>query len=57
MLIVIYNSVPRSTLVKVYQKYKFDYIMYGYDFNDVLKLGGHSPLSELEKLKLPEFSN
>ena len=37
----LYKSVQRSTLVQVYQKYKFDYEMFGYNFNNVLKLGGH----------------
>ena len=52
----LYSSVPRSTLVQVYQIYKFDYEMFGYDFNDVLKLGGHHPLSRYEASKPPEFS-
>ena len=52
----LYSSVPRSTLVQVYQKYKFDYEMFGYDFNYVLKLGGHKPLSQYEASKPPEFS-
>ena len=30
--------------------------MFGYDFNYVLKLGGHKPLSQYEASKPPEFS-
>ena len=51
----LYNSVSRSTLVKVYQMYKFDYRMFGYDFNHVLKLGGHKPLTRLEESQPIEF--
>ena len=44
------------TLVQVYQKYKFDYEMFGYDFNNVLKLGGHKPLTPSEEDKPLVFS-
>ena len=29
----LYRSVPRSTLIAVYRKYKFDYELFGYDFD------------------------
>ena len=29
--------------------------MFGYDFNDVLALGGHKLLTPLEKAQAPEF--
>ena len=55
----LYSTVPRSTLIEVYKKYWFDYEMFGYDFNQVLELGGYKSLTELEKseilLKFPEF--
>ena len=52
----LYKSVQRSTLVQVYQKYKFDYEMFGYDFNNVLKLGGHEPLTSSEEYMPMVFS-
>ena len=55
-LAALYKSVQRSTLVQVYQKYKFDYEMFGYDFNNVLKLGGHKPLTPSEEDKPLVFS-
>ena len=39
-----YSSVPRSLLVRVYERYKLDYEMFGYDINTALGLGGHDPL-------------
>ena len=54
----LYSTIPRSTLIEVYKKYWFDYEMFGYDFNQVLELGGYKSLTELEKseilLKFPE---
>ena len=54
----LYSTVPRSTFIKVYKKYWFDYEMFGYDFNQVLQLAGYKCLTELEKseilLKFPE---
>ena len=54
----LYSTVPRSTLIEVYKKYWFDYEMFGYDFNQVLELGGYKGLTELEKseilLKFPD---
>lgn len=39
-----YSSVPRSLLVRVYERYRLDYEMFGYDINSALVLGGHDPL-------------
>ena len=39
-----YSSVPRSLLLRVYERYKLDYEMFGYDINTALGLGGHDPL-------------
>ena len=52
----LYRTVPRSVLIEVYYKYKLDYEMFGYDFNDVLKLAGHQSLSNMEKSKPPTFA-
>ena len=54
----LYSTIPRSRLIEVYKKYWFDYEMFGYDFNQVLELGGYKGLTELEKseilLKFPD---
>ena len=55
-LAALYKSVQRSTLVQVYQKYKFEYEMFGYNFNNVLKLGGHEPLTTSEEYMPMVFS-
>ena len=51
----LYHSLPRSTLIAVYKKYKFDYELFGYDFNDVLKLAGYQQLSPKEEEIAPWF--
>jgi len=40
-----YSNVPRSLLLRIYERYRLDYDMFGYDINTSLKLGGHDPLS------------
>ena len=52
-----YRNVPRSTLIAVYRKYKFDYELFGYDFNQVLKLAGYQKLSKEEEAIHPWFYN
>ena len=51
----LYATVPRGTLIRVYRKYKFDYEMFGFDFNNVLKLAGYSLLTDFEKAMSPQF--
>ena len=51
----LYRSVPRSTLITVYRKYKFDYELFGYDFDEVLKLAGYQILSKEERGIKPLF--
>ena len=41
-----YSSVPRSLLLRVYQRYRLDYEMFGYNINTALTLGGHQPLAD-----------
>ena len=40
-----YSKVRRTTLIRVYEAYKLDYELFGYDFNQVLMLAGYEPLS------------
>ena len=51
----LYRSVPRSKLIAVYRKYMFDYELFGYDFDEVLKLAGYQTLSKEEKEIKPWF--
>ena len=53
----LYATVPRETLIKVYRKYKFDYEMFGFDFDfdNVLRLANYSLLTESEKAMSPHF--
>ena len=51
----LYRSVPRSALIAVYRKYKFDYELFGYDFDNVLKLAGYQILSKEEREIKPWF--
>jgi len=44
----LYTGVDRKLLIKVYRAYKLDYEMFGYDFNDVLKMAGQPPLNSYE---------
>ena len=39
------SKVPRTTLIRVYEAYKLDYELFGYNFNQVLMLAGYEPLS------------
>ena len=51
----LYRTVPRSTLISVYRKYKLDYELFGYDFNTVLKLAGYQKLTKKEEAIEPLF--
>ena len=51
----LYSTVPRSTLIAVYKKYKFDYELFGFDFNKVLKLAGYKKLTKEEEAITPWF--
>ena len=51
----IYSTVPRDTLIAVYKKYKFDYELFGFDFNYVLQLAGYTNLTKQEELIEPLF--
>ena len=53
----LYRTVPRSTLIEVYRKYKFDFELFGFDFNQVLKLAGYQKLTEKEEAIEPWFYN
>ena len=37
-------AVPRSLLLRIHERYKLDYEMFGYSINTALKLGGHRTL-------------
>ena len=50
-----YKNVPRQTFLAVFAKYKLDYEMFGFDFDHVLKLAGHDPLTIEEKNAVPLF--
>merc|ERR1711915_797836 len=47
-----FSSVPRSLLLRVFLRYRIDFEMFGYDINSALRMGGHMPLSEMERNKL-----
>ena len=51
----LYQTVPRATLIEVYKKYKYDYELFGYDFNKVLKLAGYHTLTKIEETMGPGF--
>ena len=51
----LYRTVPRSTLISIYRKYKFDYELFGYDFNNVLKLAEYQKLTKKEQAIKPLF--
>jgi len=51
----LYQTVPRATLIEVYKKYKYDYELFGFDFNNVLKLAGYHTLTKNEETMEPEF--
>ena len=42
-----YSSVPRSLLLRVFQRYRLDYEMFGYSINTALRLGGHDPIPDI----------
>ena len=51
----LYQTVPRATLIEVYKKYKYDYELFGFDFNKVLKLAGYHTLTKHEETLEPGF--
>lgn len=51
----LYATVRRSTLIQVYQKYKFDYEVFGFDFNKVLRMAGYHKLTDYERSLQPTF--
>ena len=51
----LYQTVPRPILIDVYKKYKYDYELFGFDFNKVLKLAGYSTLTKNEETMKPGF--
>ena len=51
----LYQTVPRATLIEVYKKYKDDYELFGFDFNNVLKLAGYHNLTKNEETMEPRF--
>ena len=55
LLSKLYSTVPRSTLIQVYKKYKFDYELFGFNFNYVLKIAGYQNLSKSEESIKPWF--
>ena len=50
-----YSQLSRSTLIELYRKYKIDYDMFGFDFDNVLKLAGYTKLTETEKNMKPKY--
>ena len=51
----LYQTVSRATLIEVYKKYKYDYELFGFDFNKVLKLAGYHTLTKYEETLEPGF--
>ena len=51
----LYQTVTRATLIEVYKKYKYDYELFGFDFNKVLKLAGYHTLTKYEETMEPGF--
>ena len=51
----LYQTVPKAILIEVYKKYKYDYELFGFDFNNVLKLAGYHTLTKNEKTMEPGF--
>ena len=51
----LYQTVTRATLIEVYKKYKYDYELFGFDFNKVLKLAGYHTLTKYEETLEPGF--
>ena len=51
----LYQTVPRPILIDVYKKYKYDYELFGFDFNKVLNLAGYSTLTKNEETMKPGF--
>ena len=51
----IYRTVSRERLIAVYKKYKFDYELFGFDFNYVLQLAGYTNLTKEEESIKPLF--
>ena len=51
----LYQTVSRATLIEVYKKYKYDYELFGFDFNKVLKLAGYHTLTKYEETMEPGF--
>jgi hypothetical protein len=51
----LYQTVTRATLIEVYKKYKYDYELFGFDFNKVLKLARYNTLTKNEETMEPGF--
>ena len=51
----LYQTVTRAKLIEVYKKYKYDYELFGFDFNKVLKLAGYTTLTKNEETMEPGF--
>ena len=48
-LVRIFKKVPRNLFVRIYRKYQPDYELFGYDFNEILVMAGHEPLTNVER--------
>ena len=46
-----YSNLPRNTLIKIFQIYRLDFELFGYDFDEVLRLAGQPPLQPHELLQ------
>jgi len=55
LLSKVYSKLSRSTLIKLYRKYKMDYDLFGFDFNEVLYLAGHFSLTQNEENLKPNY--
>ena len=51
----LYSKVPRNILIQIYLKYKMDYELFGFDFNDVLQLAKKPLLTNSERSMPPKF--
>ena len=55
ILAKVYSKLSRPTLIELYQKYKIDYDLFGFDFDKILKLAHHAILTPDERNLKPKY--
>ena len=48
-LVRLVKKVPRNLFVRIYHKYQADYELFQYDFDEILNMAGHKPLTLIER--------